>query len=73
MDRELLRSWLRLISKRKGLREAERARRWPLLHALRLRALKLRTSPATALQSRLSAEPLEKLLDPPGLNAFLPR
>jgi N-acetylglucosaminyl-diphospho-decaprenol L-rhamnosyltransferase len=33
---ELLRSWLRLIAKRKSLRQAERARRW-LLVALRLR------------------------------------
>ncbi len=35
---ELLRSWLRLIAKRKGTPEAERARRW-LLRALRVRAL----------------------------------
>ncbi len=35
---ELLRSWLRLIAKRKGAPEAERARRWLLL-ALRARAL----------------------------------
>jgi N-acetylglucosaminyl-diphospho-decaprenol L-rhamnosyltransferase len=33
---ELVRSWLRLISKRKSLRQAERARRW-LLMTLRLR------------------------------------
>ena len=33
---ELLRSWLRLIAKLRGTREAERARRW-LLHAMRLR------------------------------------
>jgi GT2 family glycosyltransferase len=33
---ELLRSWLRLIAKRKGLRQAERARRW-LRIVLRLR------------------------------------
>jgi len=33
---ELVRSWLRLIAKRKSLRQAERARRW-LLMALRLR------------------------------------
>lgn len=36
MGIELLRSWLRLIAKRRGLRQAERARRW-LLAALRLR------------------------------------
>ena len=35
---ELLRSWLRLIAKRRGPEEAERARRWLLL-ALRARAL----------------------------------
>jgi N-acetylglucosaminyl-diphospho-decaprenol L-rhamnosyltransferase len=40
---ELVRSWLRLISKRKSLRQAERARRW-LLAALRLR----RRAPAVA-------------------------
>ena len=40
---ELLRSWLRLIAKRKGLRQAERARRW-LRVALRLR----RREPAAA-------------------------
>ena len=65
MYRELLRSWLRLISKRKGLREAERARRW-LLHALRLRALRSNEPGNRAAVSWLSAEPLDKLLDPPG-------
>jgi N-acetylglucosaminyl-diphospho-decaprenol L-rhamnosyltransferase len=40
---ELLRSWLRLIAKQRGLRHAERARRW-LLAALRLR----RREPAAA-------------------------
>jgi GT2 family glycosyltransferase len=40
---ELLRSWLRLIAKRKSLRDAERARRWLRL-ALRLR----RREPAAA-------------------------
>jgi GT2 family glycosyltransferase len=40
---ELLRSWLRLIAKRKSPRQAERARRW-LLAALRLR----RREPAAA-------------------------
>jgi GT2 family glycosyltransferase len=65
MDQELLRSWLRLISKRKGLREAERARRW-LLRALRLRALRSDDPGNRAAVSWLSAEPLEKLLDPPG-------
>jgi len=65
MDRELLRSWLRLIGKRKGLREAERARRW-LLRALRLRALRPNESSSRAAVSWLAAEPLEKLLEPPG-------
>ena len=38
MQFELLRSWLRLIAKHKGIREAERARRWTL-RAVRARAL----------------------------------
>ncbi|MBA3263103.1 MAG: glycosyltransferase family 2 protein [Thermoleophilaceae bacterium] len=38
MQLELLRSWLRLIAKLKGIGEAERARRW-LLRAMRVRAL----------------------------------
>ena len=65
MDRELLRSWLRLIGKRDGLREAERARRW-LLRALKLRALRSNEPGNRAAVSWLSAEPLEKLLEPPG-------
>ncbi|MBA2630181.1 MAG: glycosyltransferase family 2 protein [Thermoleophilaceae bacterium] len=64
MYRELLRSWLRLITKRKGLREAERARRW-LLRALRLRALRSNESRDRAAASWLAAGPLGKLLDPP--------
>jgi N-acetylglucosaminyl-diphospho-decaprenol L-rhamnosyltransferase len=40
---ELLRSWLRLIAKRKGLRQAERARRW-----LRAALLLRRREPAAA-------------------------
>jgi N-acetylglucosaminyl-diphospho-decaprenol L-rhamnosyltransferase len=38
MERELLRSWLRLIAKHDGIREAERARRWTS-RAVRARAL----------------------------------
>ena len=38
MEFELLRSWLRLIAKHRGIRHAERARRWTLL-AVRARAL----------------------------------
>jgi N-acetylglucosaminyl-diphospho-decaprenol L-rhamnosyltransferase len=38
MELELLRSWLRLIAKHDGIREAERARRWTS-RALRARAL----------------------------------
>jgi len=38
MQFELLRSWLRLIAKQQGLREAERARRWTA-RAVRARAL----------------------------------
>jgi N-acetylglucosaminyl-diphospho-decaprenol L-rhamnosyltransferase len=38
MEFELLRSWLRLIAKHKGIREAERARRWTM-RAVRARAL----------------------------------
>jgi GT2 family glycosyltransferase len=38
MQFELLRSWLRLIAKHKGIREAERARRWTS-RAVRARAL----------------------------------
>jgi len=54
---ELLRSWLRLIAKRRGLGQAERARRW-LLTALRLR----RREPAAAawLASGHAAELLDK-------------
>jgi GT2 family glycosyltransferase len=55
---ELLRSWLRLIAKRKSLRQAERARRW-LLMALRLR----RREPAAA--AWLASGPAGDLLDLP--------
>jgi N-acetylglucosaminyl-diphospho-decaprenol L-rhamnosyltransferase len=56
MGIELLRSWLRLIAKRRGLRQAERARR-ALLAALRLR----RREPAAAawLASGRAADLLE--------------
>ena len=37
MQVELLRSWLRLIAKHKGIRQAERARRWTLLRCARVR------------------------------------
>ena len=74
---ELLRSWLRLIAKLKGIREAERARRWTL-RAVRARALAsprpaaggelvgLRQCPRAARPAGVSAiSPLE-LLHPAG-------
>ena len=61
---ELLRSWLRLIAKRKGMEEAERARRWLLL-ALRLRALALRGTRERAAAGWLASGGVGDLLTLP--------
>ena len=53
MQIELLRSWLRLIAKLKGVGEAERARRW-LLRTMRLRAVVSR-GPHRAIASWLAS------------------
>ena len=54
MQLELLRSWLRLIAKLKGVGEAERARRW-LLRTMRLRALASRGPRHRAIASWLAS------------------
>ena len=61
---ELLRSWLRLIAKCKGMDEAERARRWLLL-ALRLRALALRRTGEGSAASWLASGGVRDLLTLP--------
>ena len=62
MDRELLRSWLRLIAKRDGLARARRARRW-LIRALRIKAVRDPAARATA--DWLTSRPLDDLLGGP--------
>ena len=54
MQLELLRSWLRLIVKLKGLDEAERSRRW-LVRALRVRSLPSRGTRARDVISWLAS------------------
>jgi len=65
MQIELLRSWLRLIAKRDGLAEAERARRW-LLAAVRLAGLRPRRADARAAARWLAARGVGELLAAPG-------
>lgn len=61
---ELLRSWLRLIAKRKPRGQAERARRWLLL-ALRMRALRSREPQVRAAASWLASGHVDELLGAP--------
>ena len=63
MHLELLRSWLRLIAKDKGIAEAERARRWTL-RALRARELGSRTPRQRAVSTWLSCRHVSELLAP---------
>jgi GT2 family glycosyltransferase len=64
MYRELLRSWLRLIGKREGLRRADRARRW-LVCGLRLRALRSRDVTLREAADWLESSPAADLLRAP--------
>jgi GT2 family glycosyltransferase len=64
MQIELLRSWLRLIAKLKGIGQAERARRW-LLRAMRVRALASRGPRNRAVASWLASGRAGELLGLP--------
>lgn len=64
MHLELLRSWLRLIAKRNGIREAERARR-ALLFAMRVRSLRSREPRHRAAASWLASGRVGDLLGLP--------
>ena len=64
MRLELLRSWLRLIAKLRGTREAERARRW-LLRAMRVRGLTSREPRYRELASWLGSGRVGELLGLP--------
>jgi GT2 family glycosyltransferase len=64
MRLELLRSWLRLIAKLRGTREAERARRW-LLRAMRVRGLTSREPGYRKLASWLGSGRVGELLGLP--------
>ena len=64
MSQELLRSWLRLIARRKGPRTAERARRL-LIGTLRLRWLVRRDDEAKATAKWLASRRLKDLLASP--------
>jgi N-acetylglucosaminyl-diphospho-decaprenol L-rhamnosyltransferase len=64
MHLELLRSWIRLIAKRKGIREAERARRRVLL-AMRVRAFGSRAPRQRAAAAWLASGGVGELLGPP--------
>ncbi|HEU0023986.1 MAG TPA: glycosyltransferase family 2 protein [Thermoleophilaceae bacterium] len=61
---ELLRSWLRLIAKHDGLRQAERARRW-LVRGLRIRAARSRDAGPRAVADWLEGVPVADLLRGP--------
>ena len=61
---ELLRSWLRLIAKLRGTREAERARRW-LLRAMRVRSVASREPRYRDLASWLGSGRVGELLGLP--------
>jgi N-acetylglucosaminyl-diphospho-decaprenol L-rhamnosyltransferase len=64
MGLEMLRSWLRLMAKLKGIGEAERARRW-LLRALRVRALGSRRGRHRATTAWLASGCVRELLGLP--------
>lgn len=64
MRLELLRSWLRLTAKLRGIGDAERSRRWLLL-AMRLRAAITRESSDRAVVTWLRSGHVSELLDPP--------
>ncbi len=64
MHLELLRSWIRLIAKRRGIRVAERARR-RLLLAMRVRAFGSRASRQRAAAAWLASGGVRDLLGPP--------
>jgi N-acetylglucosaminyl-diphospho-decaprenol L-rhamnosyltransferase len=64
MHLELLRSWLRLIAKDKGIGEAERARRWTL-RALRARGLGSPAPRQRAVSAWLSCRHVSELLARP--------
>jgi GT2 family glycosyltransferase len=64
MGLELLRSWLRLIAKLRGMRQAERARRW-VLFVMRARALASRDPAPRALASWLASGRAGELLGLP--------
>jgi N-acetylglucosaminyl-diphospho-decaprenol L-rhamnosyltransferase len=64
MRLELLRSWLRLIAKLKGMRQAERARRW-VLFVMRARALASRDPSRRALALWLASGRAGELLGLP--------
>jgi GT2 family glycosyltransferase len=64
MRLELLRSWLRLTAKLRGIGDAERSRRWLLL-AMRLRAATSREASDRAVVTWLRSGHVSELLDPP--------